>query len=64
MHWSKPLFVLALYTGLRRYDLRLLKWQSIDLSAGVIRLAMRKTKRPVLLEPSFSCRSDRAPDRR
>jgi integrase len=47
--WSKPLFVLALYTGLRRSDLRLLKWASIDLAAGVIRLVMRKTKRPVLL---------------
>jgi integrase len=49
VQWSKPLFVLALYTGLRRSDLRLLKWTSIDLSAGVIRLIMRKTKRPVLL---------------
>jgi integrase len=49
LQWSKPLFVLALYTGLRRSDLRLLKWESIDLSAGVIRLIMRKTKRPVLL---------------
>jgi integrase len=47
--WSKPLFVLALYTGLRRSDLRLLKWESVDLQAGVIRLLMRKTKRPVLL---------------
>jgi integrase len=47
--WSKPLFVLALYTGLRRSDLRLLKWENVDLSAGVIRLIMRKTKRPVLL---------------
>jgi integrase len=47
--WSKPLFVLALYTGLRRSDLRLLKWESVDLQAGVIRLIMRKTKRPVLL---------------
>lgn len=47
--WSKPLFLLALYTGLRRSDLRLLKWESIDLQAGVIRLIMRKTKRPVLL---------------
>lgn len=46
---SKPLFVLALYTGLRRSDLRLLKWQNVDLQAGVIRLIMRKTKRPVLL---------------
>lgn len=49
LQWSKPLFALALYTGLRRSDLRLLKWESIDLSAGVIRLIMRKTKRPVLL---------------
>jgi integrase len=47
--WSKPLFILALYTGLRRSDLRLLKWESLDLSSGLIRLVMRKTKRPVLL---------------
>lgn len=47
--WSKPLFTLALYTGLRRSDLRLLKWSSVDLHQGVIRLMMRKTKRPVLL---------------
>lgn len=47
--WSKPLFTLALYTGLRRSDLRLLKWSSVDLQEGVIRLVMRKTKRPVLL---------------
>src|SRR5258708_19943277 len=26
-----------------------MKWPSVDLSAGVIRLIMRKTKRPVLL---------------
>ncbi|HEV7428787.1 MAG TPA: tyrosine-type recombinase/integrase [Thermoanaerobaculia bacterium] len=49
LQWSKPLFVLALYTGLRRSDLRLLRWESVDLTAGVIRLIMRKTKRPVLL---------------
>jgi integrase len=47
--WSKPLFVLALYTGLRRSDLRTLKWSSVDLTEGVIRLIMRKTKRPVIL---------------
>lgn len=47
--WSEPLFTLALYTGLRRSDLRLLKWSSVDLQQGVIRLIMRKTKRPVLL---------------
>ena len=47
--WSKPLFILALYTGLRRSDLRLLKWTSVDLNTGIIRLVMRKTKRPVLL---------------
>lgn len=47
--WSEPLFILALYTGLRRSDLRLLKWSSVDLQQGVIRLIMRKTKRPVLL---------------
>lgn len=47
--WSKPLFTLALYTGLRRSDLRLLKWTNVDLQAGLIRLVMRKTKRPVVL---------------
>jgi len=47
--WSKPLFTLALYTGLRRSDLRFLKWENVDLQAGVIRVIMRKTKRPVLL---------------
>jgi integrase len=46
---SKPLFVLALNTGLRRSDLRLLKWTNIDLTSGVIRVIMGKTKRPVLL---------------
>jgi integrase len=46
LQWSQPLFVLALYTGLRRFDLRLLKWASVDLNAGVNRLVMRKTKRP------------------
>lgn len=47
--WSKPLFTLAFYTGLRRSDLRLLKWSSVDLQDGIIRLVMRKTKRPVVL---------------
>ena len=30
-------------------DLRLLKWSSVDLKAGVIRLVMRKTKRAVTI---------------
>lgn len=47
--WSKPLFTLALYTGLRRSDLRLLTWRSVDLQSGVIRVIMRKTKRLVVL---------------
>lgn len=49
LQWSKALFTLALYTGLRRSDLRLLKWSNVDLQQGVIRLVIRKTKRPVLL---------------
>lgn len=47
--WSKPLFTIALFTGLRRADLTHLRWSSVDLQAGTIRLVMRKTKRPVIL---------------
>jgi integrase len=46
---SEPLFIAAFLTGLRFTDLRLLKWSSVDLRAGVIRLAMRKTKRGVTI---------------
>jgi integrase len=41
---SKPFFLTALYTGLRRDDLRRLKWSSVDLANGVIRVVMEKTK--------------------
>jgi len=48
-HHSKSVYVTACFTGLRFTDLRLLKWSSVDLQAGTIRLIMRKTKRPVLI---------------
>src|SRR5579872_2733795 len=47
--WSQPLFTAAFFTGLRYTDLRFLKWSSVDLKAGVIRLVMRKTKRAVTI---------------
>ncbi|HEY8165467.1 MAG TPA: hypothetical protein VIF83_07935 [Gemmatimonadaceae bacterium] len=46
--WSKPLFTIALFTGLRRSDLTHLRWSSVDLASGTIRLVMKKTKRAVL----------------
>ena len=47
--YSQPLFVAAFFTGLRFTDLRLLRWSNVDLKTGVIRLAMRKTKRTVTI---------------
>ena len=47
--WSLPLFIAAFFTGLRFTDLRFLKWSSVDLKTGVIRLVMRKTKRSVTI---------------
>ncbi len=43
-HASKALFSAALHTGLRRDDLRLLKWSSVDLGRRVITVVMKKTR--------------------
>jgi len=52
----KPLFVIALETGLRRGDLLSLKWSSVDFEAGWIRVAVEKTRREALIPISESCR--------
>ena len=46
---SKPFFVTALHTGLRRGDLLNLEWAAVNLNAGHIRLVTTKTKTPVLI---------------
>lgn len=52
-HESKPVFVVALETGLRKSDLLKLQWEQVDLANGYIRLLMKKTKNG----PSFRSRS-------
>ncbi len=51
----RPLFVVALETGLRRGDLLGLRWASVDLKAGRIRLTMSKTKREAVIPLSPAC---------
>jgi len=53
---TRPVFVIALETGLRRGDLLGLKWSSVDLSAGWIRVSVRKTSREALIPISRACR--------
>jgi integrase len=53
---AKPLFVIALETGLRRGDLLGLKWSSADLTEGWIRVSVRKTSREALIPISTACR--------
>jgi integrase len=52
----KPLFIVALETGLRRSDLLSLRWRSVDLENGWIRITMGKTKREALVPISAACR--------
>jgi integrase len=52
----KPLFVVALETGLRRSDLLSLRWRSVDLENGWIRITMEKTKREAVIPVSAACR--------
>jgi integrase len=40
---SKPIFVVAFHTGLRRGDMLGLEWSAVDLEAGHIRLMTEKT---------------------
>lgn len=51
---SKPLFVVALHTGLRRGDLLNLQWSCVDLKAKQIRLATGKTSLAVTIPLSPS----------
>jgi integrase len=52
----KPMFVAALETGLRKSDLLNLRWSQVDVSAGFIRLTMKKTKRWAVVPISKLCR--------
>jgi integrase len=54
---SKPFFVVALETGLRKGDLLALSWSSVDLKNGWIRLTMQKTKAEATVPLSASCRA-------
>jgi integrase len=52
----KPMFVVALETGLRKSDLLNLRWSQVDVSAGFIRLTMKKTKKWAVVPISQLCR--------
>jgi integrase len=54
--WLKPLFVVAVETGLRRGDLLKLAWSSIDFSEGWIRVLMEKTEFEATIPISMQCR--------
>jgi integrase len=54
---SKPLFVVALETGLRRGDLLALRWKSIDLKSGWIRVVMNKTRCEAVIPISKACKA-------
>lgn len=54
--WAKPLFVVAIETGLRKGDLLALQWRSVDVENGVIELMMAKTSRVVVVPISKACR--------
>lgn len=54
---AKPLFVIALETGLSKSDLLGLKWSCVDLRNGWIRLERGKTKVPALIPVSKNCRA-------
>lgn len=53
----RPVFVLALQTGLRRGDLLALKWSDVDLKAKRIRVVMQKTKVVAVIPISRTCRA-------
>lgn len=53
----KPIFVVALETGLRKMDLLNLEWTQVDLAGGFIRLLMKKTKKWAVVPISALCRS-------
>jgi integrase len=51
----KPVFVVALETGLRKSDLLNLQWEQVDLTNGFIRLLMKKTKKWAVVPVSKQC---------
>ena len=52
----RPIFVVALETGLRKGDLLSLKWSSVNAKDGWIRVSMGKTKEEALIPMSGRCR--------
>ncbi|MCM2316549.1 MAG: site-specific integrase, partial [Thermoanaerobaculia bacterium] len=54
--WLKPLFVVALETGLRRGDLLALRWDAVNLADGWIRVRMEKTGLEAVIPISVACR--------
>jgi integrase len=61
---SRPLFVVALETGLRRGDLLALKWSSVDLKNGWMRVTMKKTRTEAVIPLSKACRESLAEARK
>lgn len=53
---TRPFFVIALETGLRRSDLLRLQWSSVDFAEGWIRVAVKKTSLEALIPISNACR--------
>jgi integrase len=53
--WLKPLFVIALETGLRKGDLLALRWSAVDTANGWIRLVMEKTEFEAVIAISIAC---------
>ena len=54
--WVKPLFVVALETGLRQGDLLRLRWSALDAAAGMLRVTVTKTRRTAVIPLSAACR--------
>ncbi len=54
--WLKPLFIVALETGLRKGDLLALRWDAVSLSDGWIRVRMEKPGLEAVIPISTACR--------
>ncbi len=55
-HAARDVFEAALETGLRRGDLLGLRWKSVDLDRGFIRVTMEKTNEEAVVPISTRCR--------
>jgi integrase len=53
---SKPLFIVALESGISKSDLLGLRWSSVDFKNGWIRIDRGKTRMPALIPLSRKCR--------